>query len=239
MSVPAAARLPSRPALRRLIEFYETKGPDNRGRLLEEILKWSDERLEFSHDYIQTLFPLPEGSMFANAPVVDEETFLYWRQSGGELNANMRRALERMLSFYGFAIEWQDHEKGGSTAEVTVKAGGEANLARWVVRMDHNHLRITRIIRSLRVLGLTEEARAFYAALVWTCDTYGRIGSSSRKFWKRAIELPLHIAPDGTEVEWLEKYDGGEDTAENDIKSDGSESSVDQEGNTAAKQETN
>ncbi|CAJ2509582.1 Uu.00g146080.m01.CDS01 [Anthostomella pinea] len=207
---------PSNPSLRRLVDFYDpdTKGPDGAGRTLEQILAWADHRLEIQHDYIQVLFPLPEGSVFNyTAPVIDEETFLYFRQHGG-LKANVRRALTRMLAFYGFSIDCE--QPAGEKGKVTIegKEGCTANFVLWVRRMDHNHLRITRIIRSLRVLGLEEEAKAFFEALIWTCDNFGRIGdnlqrigNSSRDFWQRAAKGSLHIAPDGTEVEWLEKGD--------------------------------
>jgi hypothetical protein len=45
-----------------LVSFYDGSGPDGNGRTLEEILQWDAEKLERSHDYIQTLFPLPEKS---------------------------------------------------------------------------------------------------------------------------------------------------------------------------------
>lgn len=204
---------PTRPAMQRLLDFYDpaTKGKDVGGRTLDQILAWRDTRLESQHDYIQILFPLPEGSIFNEwAPVVDEETYLYLRQDSTGFRRTMHRALTRMLAFYGFDIAWdqQDAAAGTWAVSVTAKAGAENDcFPRWVRRMDHNHLRISRILRSLRVLGLEDEARAFFAALVRIFDTYRRIGDDSMKFWRRAVERPLHIAPDGTEVDWLEKYE--------------------------------
>ena len=77
----------------------------------------------------------------------------------------------------------------------------------WNVRMDHNHLRITRILRSLRVLGLEEECKAFFDALetLFKSDD-NNIGDNSMKYWRRALENPIHIAPDGDKVSWLEKW---------------------------------
>ncbi|KAK7932261.1 hypothetical protein PG985_002973 [Apiospora marii] len=190
---------PTKPAMQCLVDFYDpaTKGQDVGGRTLDQILAWRDTRLESQHDFIQILFPLPEGSIVNQlAPVVDEETFLYLRQDSTGFKRTMRRALTRMLAFYGFDIAW-DQDAAGNWA-VALPALGPP--------LDHNHLRISRILRSLRVLGLGDEARAFFRALAWVVDTYGRIGAGSMKFWKRAVELPLHIAPDGTEVDWLEKY---------------------------------
>ncbi|KAK6218105.1 hypothetical protein LQW54_002854 [Pestalotiopsis sp. IQ-011] len=200
-----SAQMPSRPAVRRLVEFYDLKSPDHRGRKLEDILEWPDQELEHHHDYIQILFPLPEGSLFANAPIIDEETYLYWREHE-ELKRNLRRAFDRMLAFYG--LQWAQTEgEDGQSEHIVEKPGAKANLNNWVTPMDHNHLRITRIIRSLRVLGLNAEATAFHQALGDISDKYGRIGARSRDFWKRALEQPLHVAPDGTRVPWLKKYE--------------------------------
>ncbi|KAH8661988.1 opioid growth factor receptor conserved region-domain-containing protein [Xylariales sp. PMI_506] len=205
----ALVERPTRPALRRLVDFYDpaTLAADSRGRQLENILEWEDIQLEFTHDYIQTLFPLPEGSMFAYAPIIDEQTFLYWRQHSG-LKQNLRRAFARILSFYGFVVT-SGTEEGGEI-KVTPKGNAGSGFRFWLKSMDHNHLRITRIIRSLRVLGLKDEAVAFYAALASTCASYGRVGRSSQEYWRRAAESPLHVAPDGTEIEWLQKYEAEE-----------------------------
>ncbi|KAK6854662.1 hypothetical protein PG995_009755 [Apiospora arundinis] len=203
---------PTNPAMRRLVDFYDpaTKGEDVGGRTLDEILRWPDTRLEAIHNYIQILFPLPEGSLFNPwAPVVDEEGYLYLSQND-DFKPTMRRVLTRMLSFYGFDITWDTNAEGKRLVALTPKSGAwtQKSLPHWVCWMDHNHLRISRILRSLRVLGLEDEANAFFTALVWTVETHGRIGENSVKFWKRAVERPLHVAPDGTEVDWLKKYEG-------------------------------
>jgi hypothetical protein len=61
--------------------------------------------------------------------------------------------------------------------------------------MDHNHLRITRIIRSLRILGLGAEAIAWYHTLSAFAD---HASESSRGYWKRAAFRSLNIPPDDT-----------------------------------------
>ena len=49
-----------------IVRFYDSdlKGKDAFGRTQAEILSWSDTKLEASHNYIQMLFPLPEGSPY-------------------------------------------------------------------------------------------------------------------------------------------------------------------------------
>jgi len=90
-----------------------------------------------------------------------------------------------MLAFYGF--EWN--------RERIVKSAAFPQRSRnWLSRENHNHLRITRILRSLYVLGEMQAARALFDALLAIYDETarsdrGRISERSFEFWKRAIEL--------------------------------------------------
>lgn len=87
-----------------LVLFFEGTKGDYRHRKLSSILQWSDDDLEASHDYIQTLFPLPEASgLNWNAPIVDRKVFEAFR-SEPKLRAKLHVALTRMLSFYG--LKW-------------------------------------------------------------------------------------------------------------------------------------
>jgi hypothetical protein len=77
----------------------------------------------------------------------------------------------------------------------------------WAVRFDHNHLRMTRIIRSLRILGLHDEATAFYDALVEVYrEPYIHINERTARYWHMAVAQPLHIAPDGERIGWLRRW---------------------------------
>jgi hypothetical protein len=139
----------------KLIRFF-SGGEDDRGRTLDEILGWDDARLEMVHDYIQWLFPLTERSG-ANpwAPVLDAESIAAIRSSE-EMQAQLRATFERMLAFYGFALE----------GDTVVEGPRFASAARnWLRAGNHNHLRLTRMLRSLRVLGLEREAQALWEAL--------------------------------------------------------------------------
>lgn len=50
---------------------------------------------------------------------------------------------------------------------------------------------MTRIIRSLRILGLGEEARAFYNVIIQA----EMVNQKSQMYWTRAIRRPLNMAP--------------------------------------------
>ena len=70
---------------------------------------------------------------------------------------------------------------------------------------NHNHLRLTRIIRSCRLLGLGPAAEELYRCLMNLDREFpNRIGRKSLEYWRRAARRPLWISPDhedGVEVD--------------------------------------
>lgn len=196
-----------------LIRFFDptTASPDLRGRTLTTILSWSDTDLERSHDYIQTVFPLPEGSMFQDAQLITpniRNAFL----SQPELRASLHTAFERMLAFYGLQLSHRQTEREDGTTdsvqEVTRGPNFDSNSRNWVTRFNHNHLRLTRILRSLRLLGLGEDAAALHEFLANDEDVMSRVSPRSQMYWRRAAERPLHLSPDEDDddaegIEWL------------------------------------
>ena len=198
-----------------IVRFYDpnVQAKDRRGRTRAAILGWSDDELEYHHDYIQLLFPLPEGSPFnPSAPVIDEAIFSAFR-SRLELQTQLRASLQRMLRFYGFQFAPGTADGGElQTLQVVEGANYPEASRNWVRRFNHNHLRITRILRSLRVLGLENEALKFFKALKLVYEG-GKIGQKSMMFWTRAIERPLYLAPeDGDEdrgCQFLYNFESG------------------------------
>ncbi|KAL1801044.1 hypothetical protein ACET3X_001386 [Alternaria dauci] len=297
-----AAQPPAQGKSHFIIRFYDPDvyAKDALNRQLHQILAWTDQRLESSHNYIQILFPLPEGSPFnMEAPVINLEVMQAFH-SRSELRQGLRQSFQRMLSFYGFKESTKPEEElqeeqgetkasgfkaagrgvvgaplsseldaklqptendgdstpatGGATeglvtnpspdrpvdADVSVWKGKDRapradesfssisssytnvststplpyhivrtpdsrkKFAKWAVRFDHNHLRITRILRSLRVLGLEKEYKAFFAALERAYDDpMTSISEQSMGFWRSAIDNPLYLAPDGKKCKWL------------------------------------
>jgi hypothetical protein len=170
----------------KLTRFF-AGGVDDDGRTFDEILCWDDARLEMVHDYIQWIFPLLERSG-ANpwAPVLDAATIAAIRNDA-EMQGRLRAGFQRMLAFYGFALE--------GDAVVQGPRFGAASR-NWLHAGNHNHLRLTRMLRSLRVLGLEREAAALWEALR---ALYERDSAAGRRtitpetfaFWRKAATTPL------------------------------------------------
>jgi opioid growth factor receptor-like protein len=182
---PSSARYSSL-ANTRIIGFYSGEEPDHRGRYLHEIQAWPDDQLEAVHDFIQWLFPLPEPSGFnAAAPILNRESLQEFRKRP-ELQQNLRVSFLRMMKFYGLEVDFAGEIKVTRAPNFTVRA------TIWLSPGNHNHLRITRILRCLSLLGLEAEARAFFECL---SDIYENEQSQPRPaistetilYWRRAV----------------------------------------------------
>jgi Opioid growth factor receptor (OGFr) conserved region len=142
-----------------IIGFYGGTEPDHRGRYLHEIQQWPDEPLESVHDYIQWLFPLPERSGFnVSAPVLNPESIREFR-TRPDLQEQVRVSFRCMMSFYGLET------RSGERVTVNRAPNFAAKATVWLSPGNHNHLRITRILRCLTVVGLEPEANAFFGCL--------------------------------------------------------------------------
>ena len=163
-----------------IVQFYRGVGADARGRTLEAILAWDDGQLEAVHDYIQWLFPLDEPSRFNSAaPLLTNPDRLAFRQP--PLAANLRRALDRMLAFYGFAMD-----RSSADPRIIRSPGWNERSQQWLHPGNHNLLRLTRMIRSLALLGQVDLAAALYGALRRECE--GRVSEVTLEYWKEATD---------------------------------------------------
>ena len=159
-----------------IVAFY--RGGRAAGRTVDEILGWDDERLEMVHDYIQWLFPLREPSgVNPSAPLVSGETINAFTRDAA-LRARLGTALDRMLVFYGL-------QRRAARIE-TDPARFPRRSRIWLHPGNHNHLRLTRIMRSLAALGLREDALALQRCLLE--DVYAlhprQISDVTVRFWR-------------------------------------------------------
>jgi len=164
-----------------LLEFYRGTGEDAEGRRLADLWALDDDAMELHHDYIQWLFPLEEPSLFNfRAPVLQEEDLAAFRDDPA-LRENLARSFDRFLAFLGF-----ERREG----RIVPAADFDAKAVIFQAP-DHNWLRITRVLTSLRLLGLGDESRAFYDALVRLMqEGRAQITAETRRYWREAVEPP-------------------------------------------------
>ena len=168
------------PAPRPLVDFYLGSAPDDHGRTFDAILAHDDEWLEYTHNFIQWLFPLTAISG-ANplAPTLDAAQIEEFR-SNPALRIQLLRAFDRMLGFYGLT----------RTANSIGKAPNwEQRKSLWFTHPSHNHLRITRILKCLNTLGLEQEARTLHDSLIALKETEPDCGipAATFSYWADAV----------------------------------------------------
>jgi hypothetical protein len=91
----------------------------------------------------------------------------------------------RMMGFYGFTVRFSERI-------TVIRAADFANKAeRWLSPGNHNHLRLTRILRCLSLLGLEAEAKALLNCLSAIYDEENlnsAISSETFEYWRRATD---------------------------------------------------
>ncbi|MBA2350727.1 MAG: opioid growth factor receptor-related protein [Burkholderiales bacterium] len=171
--------------MNRLLAFYSGSHPDDRGRLLADIVRQDDPWLEVTHDYIQWLFPLRETSrVVPSAPVIDREVVAAFR-GDDLLQSHLRASFLRMLAFFGLSRRNGAIVKGSNWAE---------RKHNWFTQGTHNNLRITRILKSLSTLGLRQDAEDFLACLEELRDSERDCGIDeiAYRYWRFALQVDGH-----------------------------------------------
>ena len=148
--------------------------PDYKGRMYQDIINCDDIVMEQCHDQVQWMFPLHEESNYAiTYPIIDkgfkdslsiQDKYTIWN--------NLNEATKRMENFYGF----------NGTPEYQ-----KTRQVEWCVNGDHNLLRITRIIRCLRLFNCSDTAKNFYKHVIEIGIKNG-IDIRTLQYWQKAAQ---------------------------------------------------
>jgi hypothetical protein len=143
-----------------LIDFLKGERINKHGRTYQDILNFTDEELESVHNYIQWIFPIREMSEnVMGSPYLDNEEEIQFLRNDVQVQENLLKALVRMQDFY------RDNDF-------------------WLQPNDHNHLRITRIIKSIKLLNTKENAKEFYDFIIDRVANFKPVSDESLNFWK-------------------------------------------------------
>lgn len=166
-----------------LVAFYLGKGLDASGRMISEVLSFDDEQCEHVHDYIQWLFPLKERSAFnSSAPLATVDDIAVFHKNP-IAKKRLLRSFARMLEFYGFIMV-----TNGGIVKVVKSKKFVQKSHNWLTPRNHNFLRITRILKSLVLLGCGKHAAAFLQALERVYKNNPNIvGEESLDYWRNAV----------------------------------------------------
>ena len=145
-----------------IVAFLGCVGPDSHDRLLNDIWAFSDAEIERTHNFIQWLFPLAEASLSVpGSPTLTSDEIAVLRFS-----IVAKTGIVKSADWYTAFLGRNSH---------------------WKAKYDHNHLRITRAIKSLRLLVSDEEANRFRdGVFALLGDDADLTGEKARSFWMAA-----------------------------------------------------
>ena len=146
------------------VNFLTNKEPDFNNRFLQDIWEYSDIEIEHTHDFIQILFPLNEESNSVSHGIfLDSEEIIRNIKNNEAVKNNIIKSSKWFLSFL-------------------------ARNSHWKSKHDHNYLRVTRIIKSLRLLVSDQEANKFYESFMQLVDENlkSKINSTTLTYWENA-----------------------------------------------------
>ena len=121
--------------------FLEGVNANSNNWLLSDIWKYNDRQIENTHTFIQWVFPTDEPSRATpGSPALDEEEIVEI-QNSKQAKQNLSKSADWYFNFLRRSSFWRKPH-------------------------DHNHLRITRVIKSLRLLCGDDEAD-YYKEQFW------------------------------------------------------------------------
>ena len=181
-----------------ILDFYrDEKGvPNPSGYTHFDILhNWSDDDWEGIHDFIQWVFPLKEPSNFnPDAPLLTDEDIAIF-QADEELKAALFLSFHRFLKFLGLRCVYVE----GAWITDSIVPGnsfnGEfytkdevANKQKVWQYPNHNWLRITRCLHSLRLLGVEYAAKSLFDCLCKIYDLNTGVTPDTFGYWQEAAQ---------------------------------------------------
>ncbi len=166
-----------------LLAFQFDNGTDHIGRKISDIWILDNFTLEHDHSYIQWLFPIDKSTKFnLHAPILSQSDRDRFKESP-HLKANQQKSLARMSNFFG--LDWTD-------GVFLAKPELHMRTHIWLKRGGHNHLRISRIIKSLALCDQVLIAERFLEAVLEYSVSHGAVNNQTRDHWVKALNYERH-----------------------------------------------
>ena len=145
-----------------LITFLKDQEPDFNVRFLSDIWNFRDIDIERNHDFVQILFPLEiRSNNTSHHYYIDSPELLSALINDDLVKENIIKSSKWFLKF----LSRNEH---------------------WKKSQDHNHLRITRIIKCIRLIVSDEEADNFYDDVLELLGNDNLINKRTLEFWSEA-----------------------------------------------------
>ena len=143
-------------------KFLTNQTNDFKGRNLDLIWDFSDAEIESNHDFIQLIFPTnkPSRNSF-HGYYLDDELLINKLKKNVVVKENLMKSAAWFLGFL-------------------------SRNKSWINGYDHNQLRITRVIESLRLLVSDKAANEFFQSILSLVKDPAAINPTTIKFWEEA-----------------------------------------------------
>ena len=144
------------------LSFLTNQGPDYKGRTLSTIRAFTHTEMESYHDYIQVVFPTDEPSWFnPYAGYLNSPELIAELRDTHAVKINLVESANWFLHFLAQHQSWCDAH-------------------------NHNQLRITRVIKSLRLLVSDDYALTFHNIILGMLPTDHRVSATTLRYWEEA-----------------------------------------------------
>lgn len=169
------------------VAFYLGTGTDNVGRKISDKCWCTDADWHWNHDMIQWAFPLAVPSNYnPHAPLIDPAKLQQMKDGDSFYYECLKDKQIVFLLFYlrsvGIKMVWKEYE-----LKFSLEPDGYD-----VSERSHQHLRITRVITSLRLFGNEEVASVLFRFMLLLSQLYPeRINNTTVEFWTKAATEPL------------------------------------------------
>ncbi|KAH9933202.1 opioid growth factor receptor conserved region-domain-containing protein [Epithele typhae] len=171
------------------LEFYLNMRRCRPDRLLIDELheQWKEDyqKLEYSHGYIQWLFPIKEyGMNFASQPLQEHE--LQTMKADPAVVERVKRSYKIMLGFYGMELVSEE------TGEVRRAAKNWQERFQNLIGAPHNNLRISRILKCLSEFSLERWNAGFLLFVLSEQSEHGHLSTrvlidSMDRWWANCV----------------------------------------------------
>jgi hypothetical protein len=139
---------------------------DARARHINDILRFTPDKIEENCTFLQWVFPTHEPSPIEPGAWTLTTADIYAINRSYEALKNHNAALSMMRHFYIL------------------------HNTSWLTIGDHNHKRITRIITNISLVHGVERARGFYDIIMFHVSQVGNpINPTTLEFWRKAAAI--------------------------------------------------
>jgi len=148
-----------KPVESRVIKFLRKRIGDHRGRMLEQLQKYSNSELQSQHEWLEWLFPTCTPTPLSpNAVALTaDDVKLIKREE--DLQQAIRDNFKIFAKFLGIKVEWKDGKVSISDGpDLQDRADNFWDTHTWMVFAAIDH-----VAKSLKLLGLETEAQEFKA----------------------------------------------------------------------------